>query len=318
MADPVIFETPESRAQKISVTQPTVTTNWTVMNLLDDGDVRTLVFATVPSTYADLLFQDFDIKCRGANGPDVWDVEVHYSRRQPGTPGTMKLEWDQGGETVKITHSLSSTYYPASLEEEDASYSPEDSFIDEGDSEDEFSGGAEDPGGTPQDVIDFKNAIGVREHGGKRQAEGKDETFPTFEFTIKRYFGTASDGTAFPLTTDFMNLLKDKAWHVNSDDIEFTVQGIDFSFDAGELLFKGSTGDIGSDGYSEVSMKFSYSPNLTDQKMGGITYDKDGHEYVWAFLEDEEDGGTDLLIPRVRQVCVEQTKRKGSLSGLFT
>lgn len=322
----LVFETIDSRAQTISVDAPKCDLVFTVVGTDDDGEMRSNVLAAIPANYLGLIFQNFDAKPRG---PQIWDVTVHYSRTQPGTPGTMTIEGDTGSEQVKITHSLSSDYFPASLKEEDDAEESDgdgsDAVDNEDGSDEEEEGGETDPGGATQPAIDFKGAILVRERGGKLEPEGIEETLPSQAFVINRFFGTDTAGNEYALTAGYLQTLMKKAHHVNTDTIDIVVQGMALHFAPGELWYKGMTFKIGSDGKAEVNMKLAKSPNRTGVVMGGVTFDAKGWAFVWPFSEEYEDTEegpdgeepTNLVIPRVRQINVEQTKRETTLRELF-
>ncbi len=323
-----IVETDESRAQTISVDQPKADLKFTVIDSLDEDEVEALVFATIPSTYKGMIFQSFDQEPR-SGFPGTWDIDVHYSRKQPGSPGTMKLQVDVGGEQYKLTHSYGSKYFPAYVTEfEEGGEDDEETDNtdpEEGDDSDDSSDDEEEPDRLP--IIHFKNNILLRERGGKIEAEGIDEHFPCMSFVITRFFGTDTDGTEYPMPADFVQLMFDKAWHVNTDDIDLVIQGQTLHFDPGELLFQGGTTDLDSEEFrSSASMKFAASPNKEGLQMGGVKFDKKGWHYAWPYTEekdvdievgDDEDTTISIVMPRVRQVCVEQTKHETELGELF-
>jgi hypothetical protein len=68
---------------------------------------------------------------------------------------------------------------------------------------------------------------------------------------------------------------------------------------AGELLFLGADGVQPEPGGNwEITYRFSYSPNLTNQTIGDITgIAKKGWEYLWVRFQDDESNSTPIKEP---------------------
>ena len=86
---------------------------------------------------------------------------------------------------------------------------------------------------------------------------------------------------------------------------------------AGEVLFRGATGDPRDEESAEVSFKFEASPNLTDLVFGTLTgIEKRGWEYIWPLYEDEEDDDAKLIVQVPRAAYVEQVIRTSDFANL--
>lgn len=94
------------------------------------------------------------------------------------------------------------------------------------------------------------------------------------------------------------------------------------TFAAGEVLFMGCSGSQEwdsqkGDGPWSLSYKFSASPNVTGQTVGGITgIEKKGHEYLWVRYEDALDGAATTSYKRPKYVYVNTVYKEGDFSGL--
>jgi len=98
-----IFEKFDSRESTVGPENPSVDLLYGVTGTEDDAQVRTLVQATVPAFYAGLIFQHYRINHVGGG---VWDVTVHYGKREPKETGQSSFSFDTSGGTQKITQSL--------------------------------------------------------------------------------------------------------------------------------------------------------------------------------------------------------------------
>lgn len=82
---------------------------YTVSGTEDDAAVRALVEATIPMTYAGLVFQNYHYKTEGGG---LWEITANYGKRAPLTPqktddhDSYSFSCDTTGGTQKITQSL--------------------------------------------------------------------------------------------------------------------------------------------------------------------------------------------------------------------
>lgn len=119
--------------------------------------------------------------------------------------------------------------------------------------------------GSGATTADYKQAIGVT---GKEDVEGADVIIPVLKITAT--FRHPQGVITIP---QIKNLGR---WtgKVNSDTF--------LTFDPGEVLFLGATGDEGTDQPTEIAYHFACSENLTGLSIGGITgIDKKGHHLYW-------------------------------------
>lgn len=92
------------------------------------------------------------------------------------------------------------------------------------------------------------------------------------------------------------------------------------SFEAGEVLFLGCTGNQEWDsdrgnGPWNLSFKFQASQNATGLTVGSISgITKKGHEYLWVRYESAVD--SNVLLKKPRHVYVNKVYREASFSGL--
>lgn len=263
----------------------------------EDLAVRSLVQATIPAFSAGLRFNNYQLENLGLGN---WLVDAHYGLKSGGSggagntvggskpAGTKTLTFNTGSVSTKRTQAFAQTRFPA-------------------------------PGVT---VTDYKGAIGIRSEGGKVKAEGIDVEAQSFEFTISITF----DATA-PLTGTQVGLLIALAWHVNSDQIDVTILGVDLHFAPGELLFKGATGSHKSGGTpisegatfeGEVKLDFACQLNLTNvtlpgSEIPGVT--KQGWDYLEIIYEEEV--RNNKFAPKAIQANVNQVYPRAALAVLF-
>lgn len=78
-----------------------------------------------------------------------------------------------------------------------------------------------------------------------------------------------------------------------------------FGFGTGELMFLGATGGDGSEADAELTFEFLADSQLSDS-IGGISFVKNPHAYIWVDTVTGEDTGASALRPEVRGVYVHQ------------
>lgn len=248
-----------------------------------EDQVESLIESTVPVLFRGQRFKAYQIEPQG-NG--VYYVTVQYGRKK--APGTLTLEFDTSGERARITQSFGQvTYY-----------------------------GRVGANGQREDPIDFNGAIGIKSSNGVVKVEGIEVDVPAFAFVVKRTFGPD-----FPLTGEYVQLLRLCTKKVNADAIETTIAGVTFNFAPGELLFREVTGVQKSGGdyedfEGELALRFAASDNLVNVEIAGIPgVTKRGWDQVEVIYEEDD---SDLVLrPRARQVNVNQVFYEENLAGLF-
>jgi hypothetical protein len=100
---PIIIEKYDSREATVGVDSPSVDLQWMVLGTELDSEVRALVQATAPPTYAGLVLQSYHIAHQGGG---VWEVTARYGKTEPKETGQSSYSFDTGGGNQKITQSL--------------------------------------------------------------------------------------------------------------------------------------------------------------------------------------------------------------------
>ena len=156
----------------------------------------------------------------------------------------------------------------------------------------------------PSDAPDYQGAIGVVRNGDQIEVQGVDVPVPSYSFTLKcRY-----PASYFTLTRRNQIYMCSIA----------PVNGVPFyGFDAGEVLFKGSSGGLKQgDQYGDIDFKFECSPNLDGLSVGDITeIYKGGWHYVDVVREVVEDASS--LIPKATAVYVHVLFNCSDFSSLL-
>lgn len=305
MPDPLIVEIVGSQEGEESYDSPRSTLKFVILNVEERVDATALAFAACPPTYRNLNLNNIRMDPHGSG---IWYADAMYTRFQSRVPGSMSIQFDIAGETQKLTHGINQVNYPAP----NPAYNPD---LPDG------------PTNEPDlPAIDFNLAIGVSNSNGQIKVEGIDEFFPTFAFTITRVFGTTTltlpgqdtQTTDFPLTTSYIQAMYQAQRTTNSAPVSIVVQGITLNFEVGQLWFQGGTATIGSDGHTELVLKFAADPGLTNATIAGIEgINKRGWEHLEVYYEETEDVNANQLVPKARQVMVTQTKYESDLNVLF-
>src|SRR5450631_110449 len=69
----------------------------------DEATAKTVIEAAIPPLWATCLYQSYDLKHVGGG---VWDVQVRYGGVPPRKAGDSDYNFEIGGGTQHITHSL--------------------------------------------------------------------------------------------------------------------------------------------------------------------------------------------------------------------
>jgi hypothetical protein len=156
---PTIIERFDSREATESPDSASTDLVYTVEGTEDDAAVRTLVEATVPTTYNGLVLQSYHMAHQGGG---VWEVSARYGQKEKKETGDSSFSFDTGGGTVHISQSLQTL----------GSYAP--------------------PGKT---APNFQGAIGATIDS----VEGTDITVPIYSFAETHYLDNALVTGAYKL-----------------------------------------------------------------------------------------------------------------------
>jgi hypothetical protein len=162
------------------------------------------------------------------------------------------------------------------------------------------------PGVTPPDC---QGTIG---NTGDEVA-GVDIYVPTFSFKVTFY---VSPGNMSPT---YVASLKTLSGKVNEDPIMLNVDGVDFTFNPGELLFINGEGSK-RQGISdwEFTLNCMGADNVMNQTIGPITgINKDGFDYVWVRHDKNADATAQVLVNPPVAAYVERVYTRMTLSPLF-
>jgi hypothetical protein len=121
---------------------------------------------------------------------------------------------------------------------------------------------------------DFRTSINVDKQGNPK---GVDIVIPALKLNIsaKLSTGIAADPLAYA------KIITNATGHTNSD--------VYLTFEAGELLFLGATGEIIGDN-PLLTYTFAASPNIAGFDIGDITIgSKQGHDYLWVAYKTLKD-----------------------------
>lgn len=163
------------------------------------------------------------------------------------------------------------------------------------------------------DAPNLKNAINATQDG----VAGVDVIIPQFEFEVVRYFASGD------LTSTALENLYKLTGKTNSTTVTTTIEGLDFVFEPGELLFYGARGSKRSKGDWEIVLKFGFSPNeadlFPDLTTGGDfdAVEKAGWQYVWTLYEDQADNTAKKMVKKPLGIYVEDVYKSADLNPLF-
>jgi len=140
---------------------------------------------------------------------------------------------------------------------------------------------------------DFKGAIGVKNTGRDAEPEGVDIVIPGLKLTATYKWPGGAKDMAYVKTVAGLTGRTNNATF--------------YTYDIGELLFLGMTGELTPVGVQEFQYHFLASKNATGLTIGDIaSITKKGHEYLWVAFEAEQDASAKKLVQRPLAAYVER------------
>jgi len=149
-------------------------------------------------------------------------------------------------------------------------------------------------------IPDFDGAINVAEGDVK----GTTIVIPALNFRLKKRIALATIDTA---------------WLKAQAGLTGTVNNAVYNdFAAGELLFRGCSGQQGTDADPEVTWHFSASANLAGLSIGQIAnVAKKGHEYLWVLFEPVDQNASKFTVRQPKAAYVEKVYQEADWSSLI-
>ena len=94
----IIFEKFDSRETTVGPENPSVDLLYGVLGTESDLEVKLIVEATIPAFYAGLVLQHYRIQHLSGG---IWDVTVHYARKEPKETGQSFVQFRHLGRHAK-------------------------------------------------------------------------------------------------------------------------------------------------------------------------------------------------------------------------
>ena len=153
---------------------------------------------------------------------------------------------------------------------------------------------------------DFENAIGVKSGG---EPEGVDITIPALKLTATyRHAETSIHVNAITIDT-YIKTLASMVGTTNDATV--------LTYEAGELLFLGATGEFVPGQANEFQYHFAASANATGLTIGAITdIEKKGHDYLWILFEGDDDEDAQKTVQRPLAAYVERVYSESDFGDL--
>lgn len=284
-----VYETTYSRAVKLSFDRQECTVELFGGMTQNDATARLGFIAVLPNPFLNLLFEDMDITPIGGG---IWRCRAFYKSyviasnpavggaSPPPPPPPAPAGTDPLGPEYSWDISTGTEHITKSLA----------TVQSVGVSE----------GGDIETPKNFGGAIGWVESTG--EVQGVDRVIPKGEFSITKLFDY--------ITLDYFNTLVSLVGSVNNNTF--------YSFDAGELLFLGASGQPrDSGGKVAVTYKFAVAKNqasveITDELT--IT-NKKGWEYIWVTYRTVKEGL--LMVTRPKAAYLERIYPEKDFSQLL-
>lgn len=158
-----------------------------------------------------------------------------------------------------------------------------------------------------RDAPDFKGAIGVTDSG----VEGVDVVTGGFKFSVTMSVPMER------VTPAYVEKLRALTSFVNNAPFSIVLNGSNFTFAEGELLFHGAKASLArSAKKADFTFSFEAEENVTNLTVGEITgIAKKGWEYLWVRYQDAIDAGA--VVKRPMAVYVEKVYYGGNFGDLI-
>jgi hypothetical protein len=153
-------------------------------------------------------------------------------------------------------------------------------------------------------ATDYKGAIGVNQDG---EAEGTQVITPTFSFTEELEMSDADINPTYVSTLyQLCGTVNNASWSAKYG-----------TFEAGELLFAGCSGQKSSEDTWSMSFSFMAEPNVTGQTFGDIAgIDKQGFDYIWFEFRPQVDATAKRIVTPASDAHVERVYKRKDFSLL--
>ncbi|RQV98645.1 hypothetical protein EH220_03060 [bacterium] len=149
---------------------------------------------------------------------------------------------------------------------------------------------------------DYGGMLNIRRGGGGTTVVGATIPLPTENLGKQAIVSLA---TAASLASTVASLVG----YVNSEAVGL--------YSAGELMLTSFRGQQRDDETFDLSIGWSYIPNVTDETWGDVTgVSYKGHEYTWAYTKDVTDRNGNALYQVPQFVYVNQVWPTGNLNAI--
>lgn len=156
---------------------------------------------------------------------------------------------------------------------------------------------------TGETAVDYGDSINVDAQGNP---QGVDKIIPSLKLNIRAKIKESNISSALA----YAKVVASVTGKMN--DATF------LTFDRGELLFLGATGEIVTSSDPVLSFAFEASPNITGQTIGTVTgINKLGWDYIWFDFKQKQDTATLLKTTVARAAYVSRVYEFGDFDDLF-
>lgn len=156
---------------------------------------------------------------------------------------------------------------------------------------------------TNETAVDYGDSINVDAQGNP---QGVDKIIPSLKLNVRAKIRESNITSALA----YAKVIANNTGKVN--DATF------LTFDRGELLFLGATGDIITNTDPVLNFSFEASPNITNETIGTVTgINKLGWEYIWFDFKQKQDTATSLKTTVARAAYVAQVYDFADFTDLF-
>lgn len=204
------------------------------------------------------------------------------------------FSFSTGGGNQHITHSLKTTAYDP-----------------------DGTGAGHGPPGWTSFAEKTQGAINISGSGASRTVGGVDIRVSAFSFKTTFYIAPQN------MTEDYIESLKTGTATVNSDEVTINVDGVQMTFQSGELLLVGADGSKRRGfGDWELGLAWESKKNVSGLVIGSGIWTisdikKNGWDYLWVFSQAAVTEDSASIMPSPQNVFVEQVYPYTPLSGLL-